>query len=314
MDQIYVGTPVEFHVVEDHSGKNGGKRRATNVRLPPSRPEVIGLNLRPGFGSSGAVFGTLTLDMMPGGKLAGCEGVGEGSLRPGGAGMGMGAGLGAGISTGGGSEGGARRDGGVNGGARRDGGVNHRRGGGNGGGSGSGSSGGGSSGGGSSGGGGGGRRGCGGTSVGPIGWGTPAGSSLRDIQRQQSDLKSAAGRKLTNEGRLETRPLLSLLRARSPEEITQFLDDVFTHRDGSVLPARCTELASTLKMSSIEEELIPLIECAKAMLWQLTESPSRPVAGLFLRQEVTKLLPFALSRTKLPDETLALRPLPDETP
>ena len=309
MDQIYVGTPVEFHVVEDHSGKNGGKRRATNVRLPPSRPEVIGLNLRPGFGSSGAVFGTLTLDMMPGGKLAGCEGVGEGSLRPGGAGMGMGAGLGAGISTGGGSDGGARREGGVNGGARRDGGVNHRRCGGNGGGSGSGSSGGGGS-----GGGGGGRRGCGGTSVGPIGWGAPAGSSLRDIQRQQSDLKSAAGRKLTNEGRLETRPLLSLLRARSPEEITQFLDDVFTHRDGSVLPARCTELASTLKMSSIEEELIPLIECAKAMLWQLTESPSRPVAGLFLRQEVTILLPFALSLTKLLDETLALRPLPDETP
>jgi hypothetical protein len=41
MDQIYVGTPVEFHVVEDHSGKNGGKRRATNVRLPPSGPDVI---------------------------------------------------------------------------------------------------------------------------------------------------------------------------------------------------------------------------------------------------------------------------------
>ena len=39
MDQIFVGTPVEFHIVEEPSSKKGGKMRATHVKVLLSEPK-----------------------------------------------------------------------------------------------------------------------------------------------------------------------------------------------------------------------------------------------------------------------------------
>ena len=122
-------------------------------------------------------------------------------------------------------------------------------------------------------------------------------------------MKAAAARKLTSDGRPETKALLALLRAPSPDEIDRLLDDVFEHRASGVPAARCLEISTMLRMASADE-LRPLFEAVKALLWQLNEAPSRPPAGLFLKKVKAAWgsgWPWSLKATRVPLEWHATR-------